>query len=334
MPFRTTSAAAAFAALAACAPLPPAESDSASIAASEAGRFAHLFGPIADIRSFVASRGNDVWAGYADAPFGLLLIDDRGEALLCDERVPGGFSLAGIEPVTGCPVSYGPSSWRNPAFRAAMPAFGPPSVIAVGTPAGTGQALADWQLTVMHEHFHQWQADLPDYYPRVQALDLSGGDQTGMWMLNYPFPYDAPAFAAAFDRASSALDKALAAEEGEAFDTALDNFLSARRAMRGTVSEAEWRYFEFQLWQEGVARWTEIALGKLHPDETVRQAAQAARMRAMARLRSPQIAADGRIAIYSYGYGEAALLEKAGAEWRKLYPGLLALGPLFHELEK
>ena len=41
----------------------------------------------------------------------------------------------------------------------------------------------------MHEHFHQLQYAQPGYYQAVAALGLSHGDQTGMWILNYPFPY-------------------------------------------------------------------------------------------------------------------------------------------------
>ena len=41
----------------------------------------------------------------------------------------------------------------------------------------------------MHEHFHQLQYAQPGYFQAVAALGLSHGDQTGTWILNYPFPY-------------------------------------------------------------------------------------------------------------------------------------------------
>jgi hypothetical protein len=41
----------------------------------------------------------------------------------------------------------------------------------------------------MHEHSHQLQNAQAGYSQAVAALGLSHGDQTGMWMLNYPFPY-------------------------------------------------------------------------------------------------------------------------------------------------
>ncbi len=53
--------------------------------------------------------------------------------------------------------------------------------------------------------FHQWQYSRPDYYPRVEALGLDGGDSTGRWMLDYPFPYDHPPVQAAARKLASAL---------------------------------------------------------------------------------------------------------------------------------
>ena len=59
----------------------------------------------------------------------------------------------------------------------------------MGTPEATGLKPADWRRTILHEHFHQWQATLPGYHQRIDALALAGDDQNGMWMINYAFPY-------------------------------------------------------------------------------------------------------------------------------------------------
>ena len=76
--------------------------------------------------------------------------------------------------VTGCDRLVRPRSNLPDNWLAAMPLFGPPSTIVIGTPEATGLALPRWRSTIFHEHFHQWQAALPDYYARVLALDLSG----------------------------------------------------------------------------------------------------------------------------------------------------------------
>src|SRR6185436_8920067 len=105
-----------------------------------------------------------------------------------------------------------------------------------------GRTDGEWLRTVLHEHFHQWQSALPGYYERVGALDLAGGDQTGMWMLNFDFPYADPKAGEDFAVLSRALADALAARGRPNFLPAFDNFLAARRALAVGVGERNWRY--------------------------------------------------------------------------------------------
>lgn len=310
--------AAALLAAASAAPAAPAPADPVA-----------MLGPrLASARAFANGPAGRVWSGYGKAPFGFLLVLGDRELLICHPTIPSGFAEAGREPATRCPVLSGPKSWRSGKLLAAMPVFGPPSVIVMGTPAGTGRSESDWLLTILHEHFHQWQSALPEYYQRVGALDLSGGDQTGMWMLNYAFPYADPKTGGDFAAASRALADALAARGRVNFLPAFDRFLAARRAFAAGVGERNWRYLEFQLWQEGVARWTEIELGRSYPDPGVRAAAGALEARTLSQLRSPDLKAQGREIAYPLGAGEAMLLEACGSAWRKTYPRVLATGPL------
>ena len=69
-----------------------------------------------------------------------------------------------------------------------------------------------WVVTMLHEHFHQLQYSQPGYYDDVNALGLSRGDQGGMWMLNYPFPYDWPEMKEHFSILSKLLADALQAK--------------------------------------------------------------------------------------------------------------------------
>jgi hypothetical protein len=74
---------------------------------------------------------------------------------------------------------------------ATFPAVGGLPTIVVGQAENTlAKRSTRWVITLLHEHFHQFQQSQPDYYPSVRELDLSRGDQSGMWMLNYSFPYD------------------------------------------------------------------------------------------------------------------------------------------------
>lgn len=283
---------------------------------------------LAQIRTFSLGEGEKVWPRYGTAPFGFLLVTDKRESLLCRDSVPAGFTLAGSDDATGCKRYSRPSAGLPDNLLAAMPIFGPPAVIVMGTPQSTGRSEASWVRTILHEHFHQWQYDLPDYFSRIQALNLHGGDETGMWALNYAFPYDDPAVVAAFDEASSKLADAVAARATPQFASALGNYLEARQALAESAGERNWRYLEFQLWQEGVARWTEIRLGKWYPRQDVRDSSAKLEQATLEALRSPKLAAGKREVVYAHGAAEAMLLQACGTDWRADYPKVLALGPL------
>jgi hypothetical protein len=300
----------------------------AAAPAAAAAPDASLGPQLAGVRAFSRVTGERLWTGYGAAPFGFLLVAGEQEILICHPAAPPGFAPAGRDPATGCSRLTRSRSGLPDSLLAAMPIFGPPSTIVMGSPATTRRTQGDWLRTILHEHFHQWQSALPEYYRRVAALDLAGSDETGMWMLNFPFPYADAKAGEDFAAASRTLADALAARGSADFLPAFDRFLAARRAFAAGVGERDWRYFEFQLWQEGVARWTEIELGRSYPDPGVRAASAELEGRTLRRLRSPDLKGQGREVAYPYGAGEAMLLQACGPAWRKAYPRVLALGPL------
>jgi hypothetical protein len=115
--------------------------------------------------------------------------DRRSRTALHAGGPPSGWTHA--EPVAGL---AGPVWQRarvfSPTFLATFPAFGGSPVVIIGRAQTTGKRSTAWVLTVLHEHFHQLQMSRAGYFAAVNALDLAAGDTTGMWMLNYPFPYD------------------------------------------------------------------------------------------------------------------------------------------------
>jgi glutathione S-transferase len=188
---------------------------------------------------------------------------------------------------------------------------------------------ADWldgdfsagDLMMVHE-------SQPGYLDKLTALDLSGGDKTGMWILNYAFPYERPDGIAAFDTASVALADAMEARGKPEFTARFDAYLAARAAFSKTVSAADWRYFDFQLWQEGTARRTEIAVSAADPDAEVAAPSGRLEKATLAALRHQDLTVRKREVVYAFGAGEAMLMEACGPQWRKAYFDQLAMGPL------
>ena len=285
---------------------------------------------IAEVRSFARTAGNRLWPGYGSASFEFLLVAGDKEELLCRTDVPGSFKPDGVDKASGCARYQRPRSGLPDKLLAAMPIFGPPSTIVMGTPETTGRSEPDWTRTILHEHFHQWQDSFPNIFTRMRDLDLAGGDTTGMWMLNYAFPYSDPAVVAAFDRASHALAAALDARGKPGFRRALTRHLDARSKLAAAAGAKNWRYAELELWKEGVARWTEIELGERYPDPAVRASALELERKTRSWLDHPDLAGAGREFVYPFGASEAMLLEACGTSWRRDYPKQLALGPLLN----
>lgn len=295
-----------------------------AVAISAAAPSSELAPSLAQTREFAKATEGLIWPGYGAAPFGFLLVEADRESLLCQPGEPRGFEPQGVEPKTGCTHWTRPRSGLPPGLLAAMPILGPPSTIVMGTPEATGRSRGAWLRTILHEHFHQWQTSLPEYYTRVDALDLRGGDETGMWMLNYPFPYDRPAVGEAYAAASLALAGALASRGKPSFLAAYDRYLAARDRFAATVSQRDWRYVEFQLWQEGTARWTEIQYGKIYFDPDVRREAASLERATLDELRAPDLKKQKRLLAYPLGAGEAMLMSACGPAWREAYPSVLS----------
>src|SRR6266550_4599749 len=141
------------------------------------------------IREFyqLATETQDkVWPRWSEIPVPLLLVTDKAEFLIHHPAPPKDFKKITKD------IYIRPRQFPT-NLLATFPAFGPPSVIVIGEPENTSSKTSTlWLITLMHEHFHQLQNAQPGYFHAVEALALSHGDKSGMWLLNYPFPYDKP----------------------------------------------------------------------------------------------------------------------------------------------
>lgn len=151
-----------------------------------------------------------------------------------------------------------------PNLLATFPAFGPPSVIVIGEPENTeAKTSTPWLFVLMPEHFHQLQDGQPGMFEAVNGLGLSGGDTTGMWMLNYPFPYRRPELVHSFSVLRDSLLAALAEQDHTAFSAAANKYAADRRKFFAQLSNEDHKYLSFQLWKEGIARYTQVKAADL-----------------------------------------------------------------------
>ena len=269
-----------------------------------------------------------VWAAWETAPFPVVLVTPDREFFTGSPKPPAGFEPVGDSTVIQGGIWSRPRQF-DPALLATFPAFGPPAVIVIGRAEVTKKTSTAWVLTVLHEHFHQYQMSDPRYFSATEGLDLSGGDRTGMWMLNYPFPYQSREVVASFEAVSRELARVLSSSspiDRQRFWQAYTKFLA-------TLSERDRRYLSFQVWQEGVARYVELRVAevaasaytptaefqKLPDVETFAAAAARLRQEILSELASADLQKQRRVSFYALGASLALLLDQDGADWKARY---------------
>jgi uncharacterized protein YozE (UPF0346 family) len=275
---------------------------------------------VAQAQSIASEFGEQVWPGFADAPDSIILIEGEREFLLCHEGPAEGFDGAISEPVTGCEMRTRDRIFP-PALLASFPAVDGTPTIVVGTPTATGRDDDDWMITLLHEHFHQMQDAQPGSWAKLNALDLHGDDQTGMWMLNYAFPYTVDETTHAARQLADQALITLSALHPDTQYSAIRDYLETRQQFLDTVSEADARYYELQVWKEGVARWTELAIarsGSAASDE-LSQYHRGQHVRMADGLTELDLSQNQRVAFYALGSAEAEMLEALWPAWKSVY---------------
>jgi hypothetical protein len=278
-----------------------------------------------------------IWQGWSKAPFGILLTTQDGEFLINHPLKPGaapeGFTKSGHSELLQTDVWVRPRKFPL-NFQATFPALGDGvPVIVVGEPKHTeSKTSTPWVITLLHEHFHQLQYSRPGYQDAVNRLDLAKGDTSGMWMLNFPFPYEKKEVIDEFNRLKASLLDALDENDNKKFKDKAKAFAAEDSRFQRLLSPEEARYFNFQLWQEGVARYTQIKVAEAARDfepsaqfktlsdyESFADYAKHARKDTENELRQADLAKWQRVVVYSYGACEALLLDRINPNWQREY---------------
>ena len=208
------------------------------------------------------------------------------------------------------------------------------STIVVGQVENTASKTSTpWVVTLMHEHFHQLQDSQPNFYEQIAALNLARGDQSGMWMLNYKFPYDGYEVRQQFFVMSRLLADALKSKEKDDFAANLSAYLTARQQLREMLNADDYKYLSFQLWKEGIARYTEYHVAKLAAADykptnafaalkdftSFKSVADQVMNRILSELSTLELEKSKRVSFYAMGAGEGLSLDRTNPQWRDRY---------------
>jgi hypothetical protein len=275
--------------------------------------------------------GDTIWKGINTVPFVVLLITDSVEFLINHPHPSDDFKISEEDDILKTRILYRKRQYSK-TLLATFPAVNGVNCVVAGTKENTGKNSTDWIITLLHEHFHQYQYTQNDYYSSVAGLDLSGGDQTGMWQLNYPFPYDSLPVSNQYMKYANALSKTVSMIDDKNFMKAFREFVTARKKLMHLLKPADYKYLSFQLWQEGIARYTEYKFLQLLDNYTA--SAEVFQLpdfiffkefgEDFLRLQLKSITAlklenEKRVCFYAIGMAEGILLDKLNPQWRSQY---------------
>jgi len=118
------------------------------------------------------------------------------------------------------------------------------------------------------------------------------------------------------------------------FSAKLNQYLEARREFQQILSPDDYKYFSFQIWKEGIARYTEwkiadLAARKYKPSKEFlalkdytpfgEVADTTLNKQIIASLLTLQLEKSERLVFYPFGAAEGLLLDRANRKWQSRY---------------
>ncbi len=287
---------------------------------------------IAEAVNISNTFGEQLWKGFNKVPFSLLLVTEDYEYLMFHDNPTDDFKLLENDKVLKTKIYYRDRKFSK-NLLATFQAVNGANCIVVGTPENTGKSTSEWIITLVHEHFHQYSYGSKNYHKEVAGLDLANGDKTGMWMLNYAFPYDDETVIDAYNNYTNSV-KGLVAKmsNGSDYKKELKAYKKNRKSFKNILDSNDYKYFSFQLWQEGVARYTEYKFLELLDDYTPSEAVKnmndfmpfsklktTLKERALNNLTALHLNESKRVCFYAVGMAEGLVLDKLNPNWRQHY---------------
>ncbi|WP_272149786.1 hypothetical protein [Tenacibaculum aiptasiae] len=275
--------------------------------------------------------GDSIWEGFNKLPFTIVLVTDKYEYLINHPNPTNDFKLLGIDKILETKV-YVRKKQFNKRFLATFPAVNGVNCIVIGTPENTGLNSTEWIITLLHERFHQYQYSSHNYHKEALALGISKGDTTGIWQLNYPFPYEDLDVNKYYEKYTEFLIKAVEARNNKNWEKIYKQYIDKRKEFKESLGEDDYKYISFQWYQEGIARYTEYAFLRLlqdfEPSKEVLNLKDFVAYevylkefytRHLENVKKMKLSKEKRITVYDIGFAEALIIEYVNKDWKDKY---------------
>lgn len=211
--------------------------------------------------------GDDLWKDWPRVPHATLIIDADREFLLNlprNTKPPVDF-MPGDQEFMGVPV-YSRARHYPETLRTAVPLGAVPAAV-VGAWRPDVESPNEWVVTLVEQWFRVLQL-VRGEEAKIADLGIPGYD-TQSWDIDYPFPFeDVDVSNAMLLLGQSLYDfwsgGPLPREQQRAFlaETAVAALHNLRIVLQLKHGDVAWRYFQLQVWRDGVARYSGIGVAR------------------------------------------------------------------------
>jgi hypothetical protein len=206
--------------------------------------------------------GDSIWENISKTPLRILLVSDSLEFLFNHSKPSKDFKLFTYDPVLRTNIYI-----RNRIFPtyllAAFPAVNSVDCIVVGSPNNVNRKDEDWIIALLHEHFHVYQGTSLLYKKTKKVLGKKFEKKCPNWMLDYNFPYNKESVINLFNKYSNLIYETYRTLDKKDLKKKINQYKLVEIEIQNSLTQDDYDYFIFQIWQEGIARYTEFRYLKL-----------------------------------------------------------------------
>lgn len=204
----------------------------------------------------ITHYGDSLWENISSTPLRILLITDSLEYLFNHSSPDKSFELFKYDTLLNTNI-YVRQRRFPPFLRATFPAVNGTDCIVVGNPENTRKSDEDWIIMLLHEHFHLYQGANPKYNENISVLSHKIANESQNWMLDYNFPYNDTTINELFkDYVFSIFESYISLNKNN-FIQKVELYLANQAEIKNHLAPNDYDYFQFQIWQEGIATYTE-----------------------------------------------------------------------------
>ncbi len=282
------------------------------------------------------SLGDTLWEGWTNIHISFLLVKEKYEYLINPSKKPQKFTFYEHNSYLDKDIYFRKRSLPE-KILAAFPVEEGIFPVVMGSPEKVNKSSTLWVLTVLQEMFHVFQSSKGEF-AKTSELNISD-DQTGMWQIQYPFPYSDTIVNFMIQDLAYTLFRLNSSSDGKNFSFDLKMYNQERAIFKDYLKlkyadDKNYKYAKFQEWKEGIGDYTEINIARLAAEKEYKPNPDFTKLtdfipykeifpkRYSQRLDNLKYLTTfnwGRVVFYELGAAQGFLLDKIKPDWKKIY---------------